>query len=66
MGELSDKSREDLQEHIHPHKNAELLFYLDGSTVCFNINNIACFHSFLLQAFKYAWVQLQTNKHHSW
>ena len=54
-----------LQEYIHLHTSAELFFYLDGSTVCFNINNITSFHSLLLQAFKYAWVQLETSKHHS-
>lgn len=60
------KAEKDLQEYIHLHKNAELLSYLDGSAVRFNINNISSFHSFLLQAFKYAWVQLETNKHHGW
>lgn len=60
------KAEKGLQGYIHLQKSTELFFYLDGSTVCFNVNNVTSFHSLLLQAFKYAWVQLETSKHHSW
>lgn len=60
------KAGKGLQEHIHLHQSAELVFYLDGSAVCFNINNVTGFHSLLLQAFKYAGVQLETGKYQRW
>lgn len=64
--EPSDKGRERSARVTHRHRNAELFFYLDGSTVRFDINNVTGFHSLLLQAFKYAGVQLEISKHRSW
>lgn len=60
------KAEKGLQETYTLHKSTELFFYLDSSTVCFNINNVTSFHSLLLQAFKNARVQLEASKQHSW